>query len=420
MARLLTIVLMLLAPAATSFAQAAGDATDKKPTHPTLVLGAVTLEFTARLENDLRVATPAIGLDRGRSDWQDRRIGVEGTAFRRIKFEVSRELAEDFESSVGLSDKTAWRDAYADVRLAKALSVEGGRFKVPFGREELLGEPHLDFVRRSLVARVLSPGRDTGVMAHGRLFDRVVEYHIGVFSRDGDNSRTAQTQGGRDALAARLVLMPFRSSKSSQRLAPFEIGLAAMKSHLDERLGLRGRTVLGDGVFFDRVYVNGRRTRMGLDAAWANGPVGLSAEYVSVSDERTGMGFGGGDLPPVSTNGWYLAATWALTGERKEGRLEPRRDVLRGGFGAVELAARVETLRFEPAVAALTSSGSSAAGAVGNADRVTTLGVNWYLNHYIKVQGNIVMEAIEDPQRSPAPSNDGRFTTVVVRLQVRL
>ena len=43
------------------------------------------------------------------------------------------------------------------------LELKTGRFKVPFGREELIGGTNLDFVRRSLIAKYLAPGRDTGV-----------------------------------------------------------------------------------------------------------------------------------------------------------------------------------------------------------------------------------------------------------------
>lgn len=70
-----------------------------------------------------------------------------------------------------------------DVRVKKAFSLEVGRFKLPFGHEELTGETNLDFAYRSLAARVLSPSRDPGVMAHGRLWARTLEYHVGYFTR---------------------------------------------------------------------------------------------------------------------------------------------------------------------------------------------------------------------------------------------
>lgn len=397
--------------------EVASDGEAAKPAkHPSWSpIPGVRMDFKARLESELRAPTPAMGLETGSFDWQDRRLGFEGTAFKRISFEVSHELSQDFEASHELSEKSAWKDAYADVRFAKAFSIQAGRFKLPFGREELTGETNLDFAHRSLAARVLSPGRDPGVMAHGRLLAKTITYQAGYFTRDGDNGRTSQTKGGENAFAARVVVAPFARTPD-HLLAPLEIGVATAQSQVENRLGIRGRTVLGDGVFFDRVYVNGPRRRTGLDAGWENGPVALSGEYVMVTEARKGMGFAGDDLPPIVATSWYGAGAWALTGERKHGRLEPARDFLRGGYGAFELVGRVEELRFQSAVYA---GAPGAAKLSGNADRATTVGVNWYLNHYVKLQADVIMESIEDPQRSPAPAANGRFTSSVFLLQFR-
>ena len=92
--------------------------------------------------NRNRVASghAGLGFEHGQLDWQDRRIGVEGTAFKRISFEISRELSEDFEAADDLGEESAWKDAYVNLRVSKALNLEAGRFKLPFGREELTGE----------------------------------------------------------------------------------------------------------------------------------------------------------------------------------------------------------------------------------------------------------------------------------------
>jgi phosphate-selective porin len=256
-------------------------------------------------------------------------------------------------------------------------------------------------------------------MAHGKVFSKILEYQVGFFTRDGANARTSQTEGGQNARAVRLVVSPFATS-SHAALAPLDVGVAVMSSHLDERFGIRGRTVIGDGVFFDRVDVNGQRDRVGLEAAWALGPVGVSSEYMRLSDQRLGMGFGGADLPSVDATAWYLAGTWALTGERKHGRLQPHADFLRGGFGAIELAARVETLGFKGTTYPTTDFGLLDPEKLSaNADHVTTVGVNWYLNHYAKVQLNVIREAIDDAERSPAPTANGHFTSTVIGMQFR-
>ena len=126
----------------------------KRSRRPSWRLGqALELELAGRVERDLRGPTPDIGLAQSTSYWQDRRLGVKGTAFGRIAFEVSRELGLDFEESAGLSEKTAWRDVNVDIRISRAFSVTVGQFKLPLGHEELLGETDLDFVYRSRAAR---------------------------------------------------------------------------------------------------------------------------------------------------------------------------------------------------------------------------------------------------------------------------
>jgi phosphate-selective porin OprO/OprP len=382
--------------------------------HPSFRIGSVLrVDFEARLETDQRLATSAIGLDSSQFNFGSLRAGVSGTLFDKlIGFEVSR----DPDPSEGDAE---WKDVYVNVRPVRALEVQAGRFKMPFGREMLTGRSNLDFVYRSFAASTLSPSRDVGVMAHGQLRGGILEYATGYFARDGDNARTKQTRGARDTIAARLVLAPF-ASQPKNPLASLHLGAAATTSRLDNQLGLRGATVFEDGEFFDRVYVNGRRLRTGVDVFWRGGPASVSGEMVTVSDERKGMGLEQDDLDSVRATAWYVAGTWALTGEEKRGRLEPKRRFLQGGIGALELAARLEQFRFLDVSYPVSLQRSGALARSGNADLATTLGVNWYLNRFVKVQPNLVIETIRDPQRSPAPGTGGRFISGVIRCQFTL
>jgi phosphate-selective porin OprO and OprP len=389
--------------------------------HPSMKIGKdIRVGVALRIEGDLRGATPDIGRENAALEWQDRRISLQGSAYKRITFEVTREFTHDFEGYHDLGEKTPWKDVYVNYRVSKALNFQVGRFKLPFGHEELIGETNRDFTYRSLAARVLAPGRDIGAMVHGRVLKKRLQYQFGYFTRDGDNGRTTQTEGGTDAYAGRLLSAPF-ATMAIPALTALQFGVAFENSKMDNRLGLRGRTVLGDGIFFDRVYVNGRRMRVGVETSWGYGPFSAATEYITVSDQRTGMDFDGGDLPSVHEHGWSLAGSWALTGEHKKGRIEPKGDVFRGGFGAVEIVARVEALVFDAIDYPGYAYGFPSQGKLtGNTDHVTTLGVNWYLNHYLKIMANVIRESIDDPERSPAPTNDGKFQSVVVRFQFRM
>jgi len=117
------------------------------------------------------------------SAWQTRRVQVEGTLFKKVEFEVSREFGDADEPE---------RDTFANVRFNRAFELRAGQFKMPFGRDALIGGTNLDFVYRSLAGRLIAPGRDLGVMAHGRLKSRRLAYQAGVFHGDGDNARSRQ------------------------------------------------------------------------------------------------------------------------------------------------------------------------------------------------------------------------------------
>jgi phosphate-selective porin OprO/OprP len=369
--------------------------------------GPLKANLTARFSGDMRTAGDDLAVDGTDLTVPSRRLGVSGSISKRITFEVERDFAKT---------RDEWRDAYVDVRALKAVQFKTGRFKVPFGREELTGETNLDFVRRSLLGKRLSPGRDTGVMVHGKLLGKAVEYNAGYFAGDGDNSATSTTSAGSHALAARAVVAPF--GKAHPLFRKLEFGADAVRSDVQDQLGLRAKTVFSDTVFFNHVFVNGRRLRLGGDAEWEYGPASASGELVAASEERNGMGFGSTDLPGVHASGWYAAATWAVTGETKHGWITPRRDLFSGGVGAIELAARTEALRFDDVFYAGSALGLTApADLTGNADRATTLGINWYLNRFVRVQSNIVFESVRDPRRSPAPVASGRFTNAVFRIE---
>ena len=86
-------------------------------------------------------------------------------------------------------------------------------------------------------------------------------------------------------------------------------------------------------------------------------------------------------------------------------------------MGAIELAARYERMGFgsasdlEPPFRH-----ERAANLRETSDRIWTLGINWYVNRWTKIQGNVINERIEDTVRSPIPGRS-RFSGRVCRIQ---
>jgi phosphate-selective porin OprO/OprP len=347
----------------------------------------IRIDFRGRLVGDIRRSDPPLQqTDTSRFDIARRRIGVSGVVADVVDFQIERELA----------DKGGWRDVYADYRRMDGLNLQAGHFKLPFGLDENTSSTNLDFVYRSRAA-ALSPGRDPGVMAHGRV--RTFRYAGGVFMRDGDNGRgnIAPPASTSMTAAGRLIVQPLRSSKS--RFEDFQAGVAFTTS--DVRAGvtdLEGPTHLREPFFRPEFAVQGRRQRTGVEMRWRPGPFSIQSELVRLTSERRGQSIDDTDLPPLTARTWYAHGTWVLTGEKKtKGADEPKRPLFAGGFGAVELAARVEAIHFSSIGAGPPTTGPRAETILPHRDRAVTLGVNWSPNRWMRVQANLIRDTMTIP-----------------------
>jgi phosphate-selective porin OprO/OprP len=379
-------------------------------THPRLDIGEFRLDLHARVSADVRKSEApfdADELDRT-VDFARRRLGVEGRFGDYVEFQIEREFGDELDP---------WRDVYVNYTQFEFARLQYGKFKLPFSLDETTSTANLDFVHRSLAAVHLAPGRDKGVMVHGRLAREIVEYEVGWFDRDGDNARTRNLErvtGGRTT-AWRVALVPGRNSDAI--LADVHVGIAGTTSDVPEGFpALQGDAVFGARMFEADFWVLGERRRQGIEFRWRPGPASLKFERIRLTNERLGQGVGEEDLPAYDAVGWYVSGTYALTGERKsDGLDDPRRPLLQGGIGAIELAARVERMTFgtaDPEGDASTS--PRAEHYLGNSERVVTVGVNWYPVRWVKVQYNLIRETLSDPAQGPLPAKPS-FTSHVVR-----
>jgi phosphate-selective porin OprO/OprP len=136
-----------------------------------------------------------------------------------------------------------------------------------------------------------------------------------------------------------------------------------------------------------------------------------------VETDRRGESVEDTDLSPIVGEGWYISGTVAVTGEKKSNVDRPKKPLFQGGFGAIEVGARVESLKFKSGTAGEQGSKSPRADTIlGNGDQVTTVGVNWYVNRFFKVQANFIREKLDDPSQGPLPSK-ASFTTKAIRFQ---
>ena len=353
---------------------------------PTIEFGSfLTTEIRFKSQVDFREFPDEPGTDfKPLVDLHRTRIGLEGRLIKAFEYQIEGELGDASQP---------WRDVYIQTRPFRVLQVRAGHFKIPFSLDQLTSGMDLDFNYRSLAASFLAPGRDVGLVLFGRLGNEVLRYQVGGFRHGGDNVRESErTDAQADrTYAGRVVVRPWNAFGNLFRTlsagAAFTSGVLPAGPN-----GVRGKTIPGDA-FFEHLFVDGHRRRIGGEFQWRPGPVGLQAEYIRVRDQRFGQGIDNEDLPNAYASGWYASGTWLLTGEQKKDSVEPERPFLRGGTGAIEIAGRVERLA---ASSASVNDGSfsspRAPWVMPRADDVWTAGVNWYWNDYVKLQANIIHE----------------------------
>ncbi len=233
------------------------------------------------------------------------------------------------------------------------------------------------------------------------------------------SSTPVRTSASGPTYAGRLsgaVLRPLVGQDAALR--SLRVGIAYTNGNLPEGLNsLRGETPYGFD-YFEPVYVKGRRQRLGFELDWTPGPTSLRAEWIQTREDRLGQGLGDRDLSDVLGTGWYVSGTWIITGQDKDQNISMRRAVIRGGPGAIELAARYEVLGFGSASQdGPAESNPRAENILENSDRLWTAGVNWYPMEHVKVVVNGIHESFEDSQRTPL-AGETAFWSGVVRLQI--
>jgi phosphate-selective porin len=395
---------------------------------PSIVFGEdINVDLRGRVQFDWRSFDPDV--EEETFDIRTIRVGLKGNLTRHFDWEIEREIdqATDLEEEVEKWRFGQWKDVFINWTTFDAFRVKAGRFKMPFGLEQNTGVSDLDFAYRTRGSVKIAPGRDTGVMAYGELLDGALLYEAGVFDDDGDNGELEVerfVQEGLDledlgpSLAVRVVAELFRGLPVHDRLKGAEFGVAYTRSHVPEGLNsLFGEEVWGFN-YVDRVYVQGTRQRVGLQADWSPGPLGFKGEWMRSNEQRLGQSNRNEDLSDFLGTAWYTSATWILTGEDKDSDVTPNDPLFSGGIGVVELGVRYDRLTFE--------SGSKEGPdftnprsdhLTPNADSTVTFGVNWMPIRWVKVVGNGIRQSFSDVNRVPL-AGTADYWSGLIRLQV--
>lgn len=221
-----------------------------------------------------------------------------GTARLRMYGELDKGFGYFFQADFVLSRPI--RDAQMYFRLAPALRLDGGLFKVPFSREFLTYGGAIDFVNRARAVGALAPGRQIGLQAGGEAGAGSWTYAVGLFN--GNRFVEANVNDNNEFLyAARIAYLPdaLQGPGESDR---FDVGVNAAYS-VD-----RDVTLIGITDSFE-----GKRALIGLDARWNRDRWLVAGEWLVAFLEPVGAG----SFKPY---GWHVTGGYMLA-ERSQALL---------------------------------------------------------------------------------------------------
>jgi len=300
------------------------------------------------------------------------RLEIAGDFDERYRFNLEPKFTED---------EVELEEAWVGMDLAeRGPRLILGRMKEPFSLEELVPLKHIDFVNLSLLNQFV-PAEQHGVTLYGWTPDRRIEYGGAFFTGDGAEEIDSERGG-----AARCVLHPFAGEDGSS-LRGLQVGAAAT-------IGRAGQDLSGDELdtearvpflaFEPGSSLDGRRWRVGAEAAWLHGPFALYGEWMATRQEMEGAG----GEEDVSIDGGFVALSWVLTGEEKTWRgISPSRPFRPGGegtgAGAFQIAARFSLLALD---GDLVDAGIVAPPAFPRRVRGLEAGLNWYATDHARVK----------------------------------
>jgi phosphate-selective porin OprO/OprP len=357
----------------------------------------------------------------------------EGTNFRRARFGIDGKLFKDFDYALiyefggsGAEDTGHIQEAWVQYTGWKPWRIRVGAFEPNIGLAAAVSTSQMPFMERPAAAEVArnvaaGDGRSaiqlTGAGTWGEGDSGIATRWFASAALTGNTVSTLNSTGGfatqpldeQTAIIGRFAIAPFDSTNWQAHFAingqyatqPNDAGVAANPRY---PIQLRDRPELRvDGTrLVDTGGIDAKTASVyGGEFALTSGPFFAESEYFQYKIDRRNITA----LTPgnPSFHGWYVEGGWVLTGENRpynaaEARIDAPKlnynfNPAAGAWGALELVARYSDLDLNyhdcGAGKAIPASPAACFDAVrGGEQKISTLGLNWYLNPDIRVMIN--------------------------------
>jgi phosphate-selective porin OprO/OprP len=397
-----------------------------------------SISLTGRMHLDARFND---AYTEGRGDDRDTQSLADQFELRRARLGVKGKFANDFKYEiVGNLPGTATIDiAFFDWAKYDAFQIRAGKFKQPFGLEQLTSSNNIALMERSYVDQT-APGKKVGLQVMGSP-KAGFTYALSTYQVQ---DTLLNISGGERASGAARGTINFAEIMGNKE-AIMHLGAAVLEENYTIATSSSSQTSsIGDGVqratissfrsagrglnnaFRGQVggescYTNGdnvgtsfscpsefsasvKHQAFGLEGIYASGPFKLAGEY-SAGDYRGHQANNTATVHRANydTKTYYLEAGWFITGEKyassyKNGvfsSFKPNNefDIDKGKWGAVELIARAEAFEVDNISVAGSSrvqgsvNGTSTASTEAGA-KTYTGGIRWILNPNFVIKAN--------------------------------
>ena len=279
------------------------------------------------------------------------------------------------------------QDAWANIRFLPELQLQVGKMKPPSGLERSQSTANLLFIETGFPT-MLTPNYSVGAMLQGDVIGGKLNYQAGIFNSAIDGGSTDFQTFDQGYFAGRVMAAPLKGSDITA-LEGLSLGLGGTYGSLSGTAMPTYRTTGQQGMFsyVSGVATDGEQWRFAPQGSYYWGPFGLYGEYVVSSQaiRKTTAPVGSGSF---INRGWQVAASYFITGEKNSWKpvtvKSPLNFTKDSGWGAVELAARVQGINYDSALFptfANPNTAPSGAFAWG-------VGANWYWSRNLKISLN--------------------------------
>ncbi len=347
--------------------------------------------------------TAAIGDEKSGAEIRRARIYIAGLLYNKIGFMAQYDFAST--SNVPVKDCTPlppasfcsteeepeFKDLYIQlVKLPVVGNFRVGHYKEPFSLENLTSSKYITFMERSL-SHALSPRRGVGAGFFNHALDKRITWNVGVFF-DTLSEAPPVTSDGTVNFALRVTALPLYLDKGKKLVhVGFSFGREDQGVADILRIASRPEANLTDVTSVDTgINAIEKVTRYNVEAAGVYGPFSFQFEYMLLNGDAPD------GIPGVHYNGWYVHASYFITGEHRKyqtksgtfARVSPKSNFDgEGGWGALQVALRYSTLD-------LNDDNSAPAYRGGEMDNIT-LGLNWHLNPNTRFMFNYVHSMVD-------------------------